>query len=580
LGENRYQTDSKGANKMKDKIRFNLWLAVGLTLALGIVIVIMSQSARAQGSSPQGEALGTAFTYQGLLANSTTGEPIAGPCDLRFSLYQSLSGNDPVGGTSPQVKAGVQPDNGFFAVSLDFGATAFTGEGRFLKIEVDCGGGYKALSPRVRLAPAPYALHAVSTGALHGYEVSDNAPSTGEVLAWDGSAWMPTASGSDNAWSLTGNSGTVPGTDFLGTTDNQPLELHVNGARALRLEPYATSANVIGGYSGNSVTAGRHGATIGGGGAGSDVNTVTDFYGTVAGGAGNTAGYRATVGGGFHNTAGAHAFVGGGWWNDASGYNSSVGGGGYNSATAEDATVGGGGGNTSSARGAAVSGGGSNDASGTYATIGGGFDNTASSGYGTTIGGGQNNVASNDVATVSGGEINTASGIGATVGGGGDNTASGFGATVPGGIQAKAPLHGQMAYASGQFASQGDAQASLYIMRGWTTSSGTWENLYLDGASKLLTIPLSRTLTFDILVVGHSDTGESAGYHCTGVIENVGWTTTLFGGGPCTELADEDTNWNAQTVADTINSALAVQVQGHGETIRWVATIRTAEVAW
>src|ERR1700674_1186923 len=39
--------------------------------------------------------------------------------------------------------------------------------------------------------------------------------------------------GSVNAWSLTGNSGTTAGTNFVGTTDTQPLELHVNGFRVM-----------------------------------------------------------------------------------------------------------------------------------------------------------------------------------------------------------------------------------------------------------------------------------------------------------------------------------------------------------
>ncbi len=43
--------------------------------------------------------------------------------------------------------------------------------------------------------------------------------------------------GGGGVWSLNGNSGTTPGTNFLGTTDNQALELKVNGQRALRIEP-------------------------------------------------------------------------------------------------------------------------------------------------------------------------------------------------------------------------------------------------------------------------------------------------------------------------------------------------------
>src|SRR5439155_15374043 len=56
-----------------------------------------------------------------------------------------------------------------------------------------------------------------------------------------------------NAWKTTGNAGTTPGTHFLGTTDNQPLELKVNNLRALRLEPgiedanHSGAPNVIGG---------------------------------------------------------------------------------------------------------------------------------------------------------------------------------------------------------------------------------------------------------------------------------------------------------------------------------------------
>jgi hypothetical protein len=70
--------------------------------------------------------------------------------------------------------------------------------------------------------------------------------------------------GLSGAWGLTGNSGTTPGTNFLGTTDNQALELKVNGQRTLRLEPGATSPNLLGGFSANAVLAGAVGSTISG----------------------------------------------------------------------------------------------------------------------------------------------------------------------------------------------------------------------------------------------------------------------------------------------------------------------------
>jgi hypothetical protein len=39
-----------------------------------------------------------------------------------------------------------------------------------------------------------------------------------------------------NDWTLTGNVGTNPANNFLGTTDNQALQIRVNNARALRID--------------------------------------------------------------------------------------------------------------------------------------------------------------------------------------------------------------------------------------------------------------------------------------------------------------------------------------------------------
>ncbi len=224
------------------------------------------------------------------------------------------------------------------------------------------------------------------------------------VINADGTVTCEAIPGAFSGWSLTGNSGTTAGTNFVGTTDNVALEFKVNNARALRLEPNATSPNLIGGYSGNSVTSGVVGATIGGGGASGYTNSVTAGFGTVGGGYDNTAsGYAATVGGGRNNTA-----------------------------SISYATVGGGDGNIASDYAATAGGGGSNTASALYATVGGGYDNTAS-GYAATVGGGFNNTASVSYATVGGGNSNSASGWYATVGGGDRNTASGNYATVGGG---------------------------------------------------------------------------------------------------------------------------------------------------
>jgi len=175
-------------------------------------------------------------------------------------------------------------------------------------------------------------------------------------------------------WKLGGNSLSSEGS--LGSLTNYALNLLVNGQRALRLEPHATSPNLIGGYSGNSVTGGVYGATVGGGGASSSTNRVTDDYGTVGGGTGNQAGDNAGT-----TSDRPYTTVGGGSGNAASGDSATVGGGEVNTASGFAATVGGGQANTASGNFATVGGGRDNTASGLYATVPGGRQNTAQGDY-------------------------------------------------------------------------------------------------------------------------------------------------------------------------------------------------------
>ena len=311
---------------------------------------------------------------------------------------------------------------------------------------------------------------------------------------------------------------------------------------------HATSPSLIGGYSGNGVTSGVTGATIGGGGAPSHINSVTDDYGTIGGGYENRAGDGAgsvadkpyaTVGGGYRNTASHQSTtVGGGWQN------------------------------TASANAATVSGGADNTASGSYSTIGGGGSNTASGGN----------------ATIGGGVFNQvmASTWDATVGGGYGNRAEAQGSTIPGGIQARTTDYGQMAYASGQFAYAGDAQTSVYVVRG-TTTDDNWHSLYLDGNDDQIHVWAGHTIVFDILVVGRTNTAggnKSNGYRITGVAENEGAGTVNVWSDKSI-LHEDDGGWDAQVVYDHQIGQLSIQVNGDtGDTVRWVATVRTVEVAW
>ena len=466
-------------------------------LTMMMLLLLLSGASWAQSRAPQGST-GTAFTYQGYLTD--TGGPVNATCDFTFGLYSAANDGTLLG---TETADDLDVKEGLFTVQLNFGPGAFDGEARWLEITVDCGAGPAVLGPRQELTPTPYALYAAAAPwsgldgvppgfadsvdddttyrAGRGLTLSDTtfhvakayrlprACGNGQIAEWDGSAWT---CGDDDVgaggacWKLTGNAGTTPGTNYLGTTDDQALDLHANGQRALRLESHADSPNLIGGYRDNEVAAGVVGATIGGGGASGMTNRVTDNYGAVGGGSNNLVGNGdgdgtnrpyGTVGGGYANTAMSdYSTVGGGQDNTASGYNASIGGGHNNTASGINATVSGGANNTASGQySATVGGGDGNSASGETATVGGGDSNEAS-GLHAVIGGGAGNIADGYIATVAGGGENQASYIGtvsggawnvatgqrATVGGGESNTADGFHATIGGGMANEAGGNG------------------------------------------------------------------------------------------------------------------------------------------
>jgi hypothetical protein len=144
-----------------------------------------------------------------------------------------------------------------------------------------------------------------------------------------------------------------------------PMALALNG---LYTQQNATSPNVIGGYSGNVISATVKGGVIGGGGKSSYPNRVWLDYGTVGGGSGNTAGSAAsTVAGGDRNTAsGGLSVVGGGAQNTASGTYGTVAGGQLNIADGYLSTVGGGLANYATGYAATVPGGNNNSATVSY----------------------------------------------------------------------------------------------------------------------------------------------------------------------------------------------------------------------
>lgn len=405
------------------------------------------------------------MSLQGVLQNDDGSLIADGPHDLTFTLY-----DDATGGAIKwsETLDDVEVIDGLFDAIL--GKTnSLAGvfiEPLWLGVQVDGG---VELAPRTELVSVPYAHTASSVEpgaavtALNGLtgSVILEAGANIDIAQADNTLTISATGGGGDAWLLTGNAGTSAATDFVGTTDDQPLVLKSDDEEILRLVTAdgtigvtAFSSPIVeGGFDGNSVVAGVAGATVAGGGASVGTlleNRVTDHFGSIGGGSGNVAGsddgatqdldngHHATVGGGDRNTAsGRFASVGGGSRNVASRVSATVSGGNGNTASGGGAAVGGGDGNEASGLDASIGGGEANIAGGDWASVAGGLENEVSGDQG-AIGGGGSNVASGFSSVVGGGSVNMASGDESSVGGGFSNEASGVRSTVSGGFDNEA----------------------------------------------------------------------------------------------------------------------------------------------
>jgi hypothetical protein len=237
-------------------------------------------------------------------------------------------------------------------VILDFGSSVFNGQDCWLEIAVrtNLGGAgtFTALSPRQKLTPTPYAITAGNAASLGGL-------------------------GLTNFWKTTGNSGTTPSVNFIGTTDFKEFTVRVADTVALQFIPGSTLPNVVGGLAAfhpSVLGSGVSGAVIAGGNApsgsvngfgGGDFMAVYDDDGAVGGGFGNKVGSNNG-----DTTDAAFATVSGGVFNSATKYAATVGGGDGNLASGLRSVVGGGYGNVSSGSSAMVPGGESSVASGSH----------------------------------------------------------------------------------------------------------------------------------------------------------------------------------------------------------------------
>jgi len=382
------------------------------------IALLVAVSAVALANAPLLRA--SSWTYQGTLDDG--GRPANGRYDLRLSLIDA-SGTRSI--AEPVTAFNVFVQNGSFAVDVDFGMD-------------------------LKQAPAMKLRTEVAQGGSAFTSIGDPVP------------FDPKATLAGICWDTTGN--VVAAGEFLGSTNNVPVEIRANNLRAARFTAFGTENRVSVLLGSPANIASGTGATVGGGGSnaancgstgtsaclnstdetyatisGGAANSVVGSRGTVGGGEGNgVSAPNATIGGGFANAidqSGASGTVSGGRGNFVSGQFGAIGGGQDNDATGSWSTVMGGHFNLAANSNATVSGGELNRATGSFATVSGGGSNEATASS-TTIGGGVFNFATGDRSTVAGGESNTASGPYGFVAGGYYNCAGGH-SSFAGGRYAK-----------------------------------------------------------------------------------------------------------------------------------------------
>jgi len=105
----------------------------------------------------------TSFTYQGRLTDG--GTPANGNYDLQFALFDAADGSNQIGQT--KTVSSVPVSGGVFTVTLDFGASAFSGVSRFLEISARPSGaaGFTLLTPRQPITATPYAVRSLNSAA-------------------------------------------------------------------------------------------------------------------------------------------------------------------------------------------------------------------------------------------------------------------------------------------------------------------------------------------------------------------------------------------------------------------------------
>lgn len=223
-------------------------------LTIGLLLCIT-----AIGQAPQ------LFNYQGIVRQAS-GNPVA---NKKISLRISILDGSAIGKTVySEIQQATTNSSGLYSIAIGSGQTVSGtmkeinwGIGdKFINVEIDTDGGNRYTSiGTAQLLSVPFALYAANGPGI----------SSKESLA-------------GTYWETTGNSGTTPGTNFLGTTDNVGLVFKTNNELSGFLDP--AKSNVALGTHALNDNKGRNLVAIGDSALYSQANNIYgDYFNTAVG---------------------------------------------------------------------------------------------------------------------------------------------------------------------------------------------------------------------------------------------------------------------------------------------------------
>lgn len=148
-----------------------------------IYLPLYAQDQVTENSEETVSSIPSKISYQGVLTDNN-GDPLNGQYDMQFRLYTSSSGGTEIW---DETQNNINVNEGIFNVYLGsnnpLSGLAFDVS---YWLEITVSG--TTLTPRIELSSSVYSFN---TSRIQGRPISENAPTTGQVLKWNGSEWLP-----------------------------------------------------------------------------------------------------------------------------------------------------------------------------------------------------------------------------------------------------------------------------------------------------------------------------------------------------------------------------------------------------